>query len=206
MTGTWLVRLIGDPTPRTLDDPHKVIDGLRDGDWEPSDEVRGPADTLWRPIEEHPTFADAVAEMGPPPPEHPDETKLDMNPLIDVALVLLVFFILTASVATLRRTIDIPPPQDEGGPPLPKTADVDDRIFRLKVSMDDKTPIVSINDRPIVFERLDQEVSDVVKGTGRKEMLLIATDDVPWEIFVKVQGAATEAGVHQIHLPVKRKK
>ena len=47
--------------------------------------------------------------MGPPPGEAPDETRLDMNPLIDVALVLLIFFILTTTYESLRRAIDLPP-------------------------------------------------------------------------------------------------
>ena len=205
-TGTWLVRLVGEPNPRELDDPHKVLEGLRDGDWDPGDEVRGPGESLWRPIENHPAFADAVAEMGPPPPEPPDETHLDMNPLIDVALVLLVFFILTATVTTLRRTIDVPsPPQeDSASQKPPDVKDVEDRIFRVQVVMIDEAPLVTIEQRAIVFERLDQEIADTVKSTGRREMLLKAADDVPWEVFVQVQGAANQAGVRTIHIPVKK--
>jgi biopolymer transport protein ExbD len=203
--GTWLVRLAGDPTPRTLDDPHKVLDGIRDGEWEPSDEVRGPGETLWRPVEEHPTFADAIADMGPPPPEPPDETHLDMNPLIDVALVLLVFFILTATVTSLRRTIDVPPPQPESDQKQVDISQIQDRIFRVQVSMDGEKPVVLIEKRPIVFENLQKEITDTVRGTGRKEMVLHAADEVPWEVFVQVQGAANEAGVRAIHIPTKKK-
>jgi biopolymer transport protein ExbD len=202
--GIWLVRLAGDPTPRSLDDPHKVLEGLRDGDWEPVDEVRGPGETLWRPIEDHPVFTDAVAEMGPPPPEPEDETRLDMNPLIDVALVLLVFFILTATVTTLRRTIDVPPPDPDGALNLPKQADLEDRTFTVQVLMDADNPQVSIDKRVIVFERLEKEIADAVKATGRREMLLKASDDVPWEVFVQVQGAANLAGVRSIRVPSKK--
>lgn len=203
--GTWLVRLVGEPNPRQFDDPHKVLEGIRDGDWDPADEVRGPGETFWRPIEDHPAFADAVSEMGPPPPEPPDETHLDMNPLIDVALVLLVFFILTATVTTLRRTIDVPsPPPEDAASKVPDVKDVEDRIFRVQVLMDGENPQVTIEKRAIVFERLEQEIADTVKNTGRKEMLLKASDDVPWEVFVQVQGAANKAGVRTIHIPVKK--
>lgn len=204
--GTWLVRLAGDPTPRQLDDPHKVLDGVRDGEWEPSDEVRGPGETLWRPVEEHPAFADAIADMGPPPPEPPDETHLDMNPLIDVALVLLVFFILTATVTSLRRTIDLPPPQsEESAQPVP-VEQILDRIFRVQVRMDGDKPVVEIEKRAIVYDNLEKEMADVVRGTGRKEMVLHAADDVSWDIFVQVQGAANKAGVRTIHIPTPKKK
>ena len=41
-----------------------------------------PDDTDWVPLEQHPVFANAMAEYEPPPPKHyPDETRLDMNPL-----------------------------------------------------------------------------------------------------------------------------
>jgi biopolymer transport protein ExbD len=201
----WLVRLNGDPTPRTLSEANKVLEGIRDGEWEPTDEVRGPADTMWWPIEEHPTFIDAIAEMGPPPPEPPDETRLDMNPLIDVALVLLVFFILTATYTTLRRTIDVPPPQiDDTATKLPKKSDIEDRVFNVTVYMDGEKPVVSIEKRVIVFEEVEKELERVVKETGRKEMYFNAADDVTWGITVRIQGAANEAGVRQIHIPNRK--
>ena len=113
----WLVRLDGATDAVSVPTPQRVLEGLRDGDWEPTDAVRGPGDRDWLAIEDHPVFAEAVAEMGPPPPEKPDETRLDMNPLIDVALVLLIFFILTTSYASLRRAIELPPsPSDEEEP------------------------------------------------------------------------------------------
>ncbi len=202
---TWFVRLPGEPEPRKLETPHAVLEGVRDGDWEPGDEVRGPGDGIWRPIEEHPAFADAIAEMGPPPPMPEDETKLDMNPLIDVALVLLIFFILTAAYTTLRRTIEIPPPESEGGAPKIQKEEIVDRTFNVKVDMDgDERPIITINDRSIVYEKLDQELKETVKSTGRKEMILKATDKVIWDVIVRIQGAANEAGVNAIYMPEKK--
>jgi biopolymer transport protein ExbD len=204
--GSWQVRIVGQPDLFTVEAPQKVLDGLRDGLWDTSDEVRGPGETLWAPIEDHPTFVEPVAEMGPPPPPPHDETHLDMNPLIDVALVLLIFFILTSSVATLRRMIELPPPQsDDKAAPVPKKEDVVDRVFNVKITLAaDEKPVVSINDRVIVYEQLDKEMKDIVKTTGRKEMYLAATDDVTWDTLVQVIGAANEAGVVQIHTRNKK--
>lgn len=203
----WLLRLSGDPEPRALDAPEKVLDGLRDGDWEPSDEVRGPGERLWVPIEEHPAFADAVAAMGPRPVEPADETTLDMNPLIDVALVLLIFFILTATVATLRRTIDVPPPQtDEAGAPVPQSA-VEDRVFTVMVTLDEQEkPVVQLEQRVILYDRLVEEFKEVVRVTGRKEMLLKMHNDVTWETEVQIRSAAAAAAVNHIYMPAKKGK
>lgn len=212
MTPTdWLVRLSADPTPRPVPTPAAVLDGLREGDWETTDEVRGPGERLWVPIEEHPAFADAVAEMGPPPPEPVDETHLDMNPLIDVALVLLIFFILTATVATLRRTITLPPPQpEEGQSQAPPKEALQDRTFTVTVTLDERgEPVVKVStsagtERVVAYADIEKELTAVVKSTGRKEMILKMSNDVVWDVFVQINSAATAAGVLQLHMPEKR--
>src|SRR5260370_2783852 len=69
----------------------------------------GRQDTGWVAIESHPDCAGAAADIEPPPAKiHEDETRLDMNPLIDVCLVLLIFFILTTSYAALQKVLDMP--------------------------------------------------------------------------------------------------
>src|SRR5262245_35839509 len=103
----WQVRFEGSAVVKTAESAKAVLEGIRDGLWEPSDEVRGPGERDWRAIEDHPLFADPVAEMGERPKPIVDDSHLDMNPLIDVALVLLIFFMLTTSYSSLKRTIDV---------------------------------------------------------------------------------------------------
>ncbi len=207
----WLVRLSADPTPRPVPTPVAVLEGLREGEWETTDEVRGPGERLWVPIEEHPAFADAVAEMGPPPPEPADETTLDMNPLIDVALVLLIFFIITATVATLRRTIELPPPQPEDKASVaPSKEQLEDRTFTVTVTLDERAePVVKVStasgsERVVAYADIDKELKAVVDSTGRKEMILRMSNDVVWDVYVQIYSAATKAGVREVHLPEKK--
>src|SRR6266852_8119607 len=106
---TWKIRHEG--SPRSIDglSPTQVVEGLQDGLWEPTDEVMGPEDADWKPIETHPDYAEVAADLEPPPAKvYEDETRLDMNPLIDVCLVLLIFFILTTSYAALQKVLDMP--------------------------------------------------------------------------------------------------
>src|SRR5262245_24898701 len=98
----WQVRQEGSPEAINLPTEVDVLAGLRDGNFLPTDEVKGPTDADWQPIETHPQFAEAAQEVEPPPAESVDETHLDMNPLIDVCLVLLIFFILTITYASLE--------------------------------------------------------------------------------------------------------
>jgi biopolymer transport protein ExbD len=207
----WLVRLTADPTPKPVPTPAAVLEGVREGEWETTDEVRGPGERLWVPIEEHPAFADAVAEMGPPPKEQEDETHLDMNPLIDVALVLLIFFILTATVATLRRTIELPAPQDEttGAQQLTKDK-LEDRTFTVTVTLDDRSePVVKVStnsgsEKVVAYDDIEKELKDVVNSTGRKEMILQMANDVTWKTSVRIHSAATDAGVRKLYMPEKK--
>src|SRR3954470_13506501 len=106
---SWTIRHQGSPVAVDSLSSATVLEGLQDGRWEPTDEVRGDDDARWRSLEEHPQFADAVADLEPPEPKHAeDETRLDMNPLIDVCLVLLIFFILTTTYETIRKVLDMP--------------------------------------------------------------------------------------------------
>src|SRR4051794_777434 len=105
----WTIRHQG--SPRAVDglSSGQVLEGLQDGRWEPTDEVKADGEPRWRSLEEHPQFAEAVADLEPPEPKHAeDETRLDMNPLIDVCLVLLIFFILTTTYETIRKVLDMP--------------------------------------------------------------------------------------------------
>src|SRR5205807_2436851 len=106
---SWKVRHEGSPRAVEGLTPGQIAQGMLDGHWEPTDEVMGPQDGAWVALENHPQFADVALELEPPVGKpHDDETRLDMTPLIDVCLVLLVFFILTTSYAALQRLINSP--------------------------------------------------------------------------------------------------
>jgi hypothetical protein len=50
----WKVRHQGSPSALGDLTLAQVAEGLADGQWEPTDEVMGPGDTTWVPIESHP--------------------------------------------------------------------------------------------------------------------------------------------------------
>ena len=104
---TWKVRQEGSPQVRADLTTEQVVAGLEEGEWAPTDEVRGPDDRDWMPFENHPVFAEAVA-LEPLPSHDDDETHVDMTPLIDVAMVLLVFFILIFTYSVLEKRLDAP--------------------------------------------------------------------------------------------------
>jgi biopolymer transport protein ExbD len=198
---TWKVRHEG--SPRSVDDltPEQVAEGLRDGLWEPTDEVMGPDDPDWVPIESHPLLEEAAADVEPPPaPEHDDETRLDMNALIDVTLVLLVFFILTTTYATLQARLEAPTvsrDKDTGVVVLTKKQ-VDNQMILVSATMQDGEPVIRVEDKVVEPERLTAELRKFVRDTGKTVLLLKHDDDVPHDTVVKIIDAAKGAGMDSV--------
>jgi biopolymer transport protein ExbD len=194
---TWKVRHQGSPRsiePLTLPE---VIEGLQEGQWEPTDEVMGPQDRHWVAIENHPQLAEIAADLEPPataPPE--DETRLDMNPLIDVALVLLIFFILITSYSALQKILEMPTSTPEGpkGPVRVTQAKLDEVAVKVVARKESGKAVIRIEDKVVNEDELEAALRRFVRQT-RKTKLVIDAADVEWGTVVAIQDAAQGAGV-----------
>ena len=201
---SWQLRREGATKVLTLPSAQAVLDGVKDGEWAASDGVRGPGDTAWRLIESHPQFEEAIAEMEEPELPPVEETHLDMNQLIDVSLVLLVFFILTATYATLRRTVDLPPepPAEESQrASLPKLKDMQERVFKVVVRMEGDDPVVRVEGKVVPLADLESEMTEYVKRKGKPEAFIDVSADVKWAVEIKVIEATRGAEVRRIYWP-----
>lgn len=203
----WLVRQEGSPDAVGVPSAAAVLQGLRDGNWLPTDEVKGPGEADWRPIEAHPTFAAAAEELEPPAPERVEDVHLDMNPLIDVCLVLLIFFILTITYASIERAIAVPPqePSEKGPAEKLHIKDVRDRVFVVTAKMDGEKPVVRIEKKEVQIDQLVDEMKRVINTTGRKEMVLDIDKEVPWGVMTAILDAAKGNGVTEIIRNNKRR-
>jgi biopolymer transport protein ExbD len=197
---SWLVRKEGSDTALSLPSAAAVMVGLRDGNWLGSDEVKGPDDADWQTIENHPLFAEAAEAIEPPRAAETDETTLDMNPLIDVCLVLLIFFILTISYASLERSIDIPEDSSQQKGPSVKMdiKDIRDRVFIVTARMDGDRPVVTVEKVETPIPQIGSKIKEIINTTGRKEMVLDIEKDVPWGVETAILDAARGNGVHDI--------
>ncbi len=200
MKSDWQIRFEGSGSIVPVASAISVLDGLRSGEWETTDEVRGPGDNDWRPIEDHPTFADSTSDLSPPRIEPPDETRLDMNPLIDVSLVLLIFFILTTSYSSLRRSIDMPAePEEKTGPAKIRMSDIRDSSLEVTVWMDGEVPRIKLQDRIVDPRELEREMIAIVRESGRRQLILSVDGQVPWGVEAGVHDAAKAAEINQIY-------
>lgn len=206
----WKVRHQGSPSALSDLTLTQVAEGLTDGHWEPTDEVMGPDDKEWVPIEGHPQLEAIAAELEPPPPRHyDDETRLDMNALIDVCLVLLIFFILTTSYAVLQKRMEAPSVSgDKAGPPVITKEKVDQQMIRVTVRMENGEPVFRVEDQVVHPDDLEPALRRYVRATSKTQLLFEHDYDVPQKSVVEVLDAAKIAGMEKVSLvlPEKGKK
>jgi biopolymer transport protein ExbD len=204
---SWKIRHQG--SPRSIEGLGlpEVIEGLQDGLWEVTDEIMGPQDGQWIAIESHPQLAELAADMEPPPAKlHEDETRLDMNPLIDVALVLLIFFILTTSYAALQKVLEMPGGSSKNlDQPLRivKKAQVDQTMIKVVARLKDGRPEIKVENDVVDEKDLRSALSKYVRGTTKTD-LLIDAQGVDWGTVVAIQDAAKGADIQKIYFPRKR--
>ncbi len=177
----------------------EVAEGLQDGQWEPDDEVKGPEDKEWMAIENHPQFEELAADLEPPLGRvEVDETRLDMNPVIDVALVLLVFFMLTASYAAIQRVLEMPSGARKASGRLVYTKEKIDELL-IKVTArpgEGGETTYHVEGEEVAEKNLRFVISKYVKQKGKTE-LVIDAEGVEWASVVAIQDAAQGAGVQR---------
>jgi biopolymer transport protein ExbD len=204
---SWSIRHQGSPV--SLDDLAlpQIVEGLQDGRWEPTDEVKGPGDADWVAIENHPELAEIAEDLEPPPlPEHDDETRLDMNALIDVTLVLLIFFILTTSYAALQKILEAPTVSVDKETGVAKITQEQVREFMIhvKVTMAGDQPVIRVEEKEVDVDMLLPALRAFTRSDQRKTDLLIECHpDVPRETVVAIQDKAKGAGVQKLYRLVK---
>jgi biopolymer transport protein ExbD len=206
---SWKVRHEGSPQAVEGLSLQQLVEGLQDGHWEPTDEVMGPQDADWVPMENHPQLEEVVADIEPPPPPfHEDESRLDMNALIDVCLVLLVFFMLTTTIAIAQKmfdTADLTAQSDKPTPVIsPKQAQ--ELMIRVNVTEGANGPVVTVEDQPVNLDNLAVVLGSLVRKEHKIELLLSHDRQVPHGAVVAVEDAAKTAGIKKVSILVPKEE
>ena len=216
---SWKIRHEGSPRHLEGLTLTQVVEGLRDGQWEPTDEVMGPADAAWVRIEDHPQFAEVAADLEPPPKAHPDETHLDMNALIDVCLVLLIFFMLTTSyLEAVQKVVPLPTvhEREKKGAKVVRADQVKrqmirvqaygDKAGKLTVRIENQTmPVVQSDGKTLDASRFRDALAPYTHGADAKTQMLLDARDVSWGTVIALQDTAKSAGVRVVNHLVKKR-
>jgi biopolymer transport protein ExbD len=194
----WKVREEGSPRVRVCLSLEQVVEGLEDGEWGPTDEVRGPDDPDWTRFESHPQFADAVA-LEPLPTHEDEETHIDMTPIIDVAMVLLVFFILIFTYSVLEKRLEAPA-AGQDGPALVTTAEVKNDMIKVTATWENDHTVYRVQDdpTPVPADQLKTVLTRYVGSTGHTKLLLVVGDKVEFGDTVFVRDQAKGAGMAEV--------
>ena len=115
-------------------------------------------------------------------------SDINMTPLIDVMLVLVVIFIITAPL--LASTIKLELPKTDAAKPNDAP-----RFVMLVV---DKTGQTYIDDKPVAASELPARFSQIVQQNPDTELQLRADEAVPYGKVVEVMGAAQKAGLNRL--------
>ncbi len=197
---SWKLRHEG--SPRSIENltPTLIVQGLQDGQWEPTDEVMGPNDKTWVPIETHPQFEEIIEDLEPPPPRHQeDETTLDMTPLIDVTQVLLIFFILTTSYASLQKVIEAAGATAQAaGPAVVTKEQVQETMIKVNVTQEGDHSVIRVENEVVPIENLVPALNRFKNAAARRKLLLENDPQVPHGVIVTIQDAAKSAGMEGV--------
>ena len=115
-------------------------------------------------------------------------SDINMTPLIDVMLVLVVIFIITAPLLASSIKLDLPKTDAAKPNEAPK--------FVLLVV--DKSGQAFLNDKPLSTAELAQQLAQTAKQNPDTELQLRADESVPYGRVVEVMGVAQKAGLNRI--------
>ena len=124
------------------------------------------------------------------PIQKPGQTTLseiNVTPLVDVMLVLLIIFMVTAPM--LQQGFDVNLPQQQEGGSLDPSQE------RLVITLA-KNERMYLNDRRIDFPELEQTLRQASVTT--REIFLRADQDIPYGLVVKMMAAIKQAGIERL--------
>ena len=115
-------------------------------------------------------------------------SEINMTPLIDVMLVLVVIFIITAPLLASSIRLELP------GTEAAKPTDAP-RFVTVAI---DASGSLFLNDKPVSAAELGQRLADSGRTQPDTEVQLRADQSVPYGRIVEVMGAAQKAGLNRI--------
>ncbi|NTU93492.1 MAG: protein TolR [Chlorobiaceae bacterium] len=115
-------------------------------------------------------------------------SEINVTPFVDVMLVLLVIFMVTAPMMTSGVKVDVPQTSHD-------RLDVDAKALVVSVDASRK---VSINDFQLAPEDLAAELPRILESKQAEEVYLKADRTLPYGFVMSVMASIREAGVEKI--------
>ncbi len=116
-------------------------------------------------------------------------SDINVTPLVDVMLVLLIIFMVTAPMLSSGVDLDLPQAEASFIP--------DDTEGKLILSVD-KKGAVFLGEVPVPWEELEVKLSTNAKVLADKELYIEADTNLPYGTVIKVMAIARKAGVQKL--------
>jgi biopolymer transport protein TolR len=126
-------------------------------------------------------------------------SQINITPLVDVMLVLLIIFMVTAPILQQGVSVDLP---EVTAAPL---AGSEEQLV-VVVTRDGK---LQLNDSPIKVDELNRKLSSILSVKPDRQVYLRADKNVPYGKVVEVMAAVRSAGVRKLGMvtePLKEER
>ena len=115
-------------------------------------------------------------------------SDINVTPFVDVMLVLLIIFMVTAPMMMQGLDVDLPETTSK-----PLKSEKENLIITIN-----KDHQVFINDFQITVDSLSEKLSKVLEGRRDREVYLKADKNIPWGVVAQVMAEIKGAGVEQL--------
>ncbi len=160
-----------------------------------NDEIRKEGETTWKTFLDYPEFDDTFSVKSTI--KHDEDENIDMNALIDVCLVLLVFFILLTSYAKLVQHLEAAKTNPDSKIPSITTTQADQKT-KVVIKTEAGKTLFYINEQVVESENLTTALKASARKLKSKDLILFYSDDVPYQAVISIQDAARAADFQQI--------
>ena len=160
-----------------------------------NDEIRKEGETTWKTFLDYPEFDDTFSVKSSI--KHDEDENIDMNALIDVCLVLLVFFILLTSYAKLVQHLEAAKTNPDSKIPSITTTQADQKT-KVVIKTEAGKTLFYINEQVVESENLTTALKASARKLKSKDLILFYSDDVPYQAVISIQDAARAADFQQI--------
>jgi biopolymer transport protein TolR len=120
--------------------------------------------------------------------DHAAMSEINVTPFVDVMLVLLIIFMVTAPMMQQGLDVDLPETTTQ---PLR----LQDETLVLTI-FEDGTVWIAESQTPL--DELEPKLRAILEGLDNKQIFLRADKEVPYGIVVKAMAAARQAGARQL--------